>query len=98
MPAIDVVGHQQGADHELELVRRSACSLRRLAGVRGARRSEKPSEDMRWARGKTRHGGVHFGWRGSSAASYLTKIQETVIRPPQSVRMWVKRCSGERCC
>src|SRR5215831_3854317 len=47
-PAIDVVGHQQRADHELELVRRSACGLRRLAGMRGARRREKPSEDARW--------------------------------------------------
>jgi hypothetical protein len=46
-PAIDVVGHQHGADHELELVRRSACGLRRLAGVRGARRGEKPNEDAR---------------------------------------------------
>jgi hypothetical protein len=44
-PAIDVVAHQHGADQELELVRRCACGFRRLAGMRGARRGEKPSED-----------------------------------------------------
>jgi hypothetical protein len=74
-PAIDVVAHQHGADHELELIRRSACGLRRLAGVRCARRGEKPSEDMRWARGKTQHGGLRCGWRGLSVVSYLTTIQ-----------------------
>jgi hypothetical protein len=73
--AIDVVGHQQRADRELELIRRSACGLRRLAGVCCARRAEKPSEDMRWARGKTQHGGLRCGWRGLSVVSYLTTIQ-----------------------
>ena len=47
IPAKDVVAHQHGADHELELVGRSACGFRRLAGMRGARRREKPSEDAR---------------------------------------------------
>jgi len=97
-PAIDVIGHQRRADHELELVRRRARGIRRLAGVRGVRRGEKPGEDMRWARGKTQHGGLRCGWRGSSVVSYLTTTHRTVIRPPQSVRMWVRRCSGERCC
>ena len=74
-PAIDVVAHQHGADHELELIRRSACGLGRLASVRGARRGEKPSEDTRWVRGKTQHGGLRCGWRGLSLVSYLTTIQ-----------------------
>src|SRR5262245_16284222 len=97
-PAIDVVGHQHGADHELELVRRSACGIRRLAGVRGVRRGEKPGEDMRWARGKTQHGGLRCGWRGSSVVSYLTTTQYAGIRQPQSVRRLVNGCSGERGC
>src|SRR5262249_37117539 len=97
-PAIDVVAHQHGADHELELIRRSARGLRRLAGVRGARRGEKPSEDTRWVRGKTQHGGLCCGWRGLSVVRYPTTIQWTVIRSAQSVRMWARRCSGDRCC
>src|SRR5262249_62275648 len=91
MPAIDVVGHQQGADHELELVRRSACSLRRLAGVRGARRGEKPSEDMRWARGKTRHGGVYCGWGGASGLNDLKTIHVDGIPAAHVRRQWVER-------
>jgi len=45
--------------HELELIRRSARGLRRVAGMRDARRRDEPSEDTRQVWDKTEHGELH---------------------------------------